>query len=200
VIASLRGVVQAVGADSCVLEVGGVGYLLQASARTLGSLQAGAPAFLLVETQVREDAITLFAFASGDEREWFSHLTSVQGVGGRLALAILSTLTADELARAIAAEDKAMVARANGVGPRLATRIISELKARGPALPALTGAAAPRPDGIGRDAVSALENLGFRPADAARAVEAAAAELGADTALAALVRAALRHANAGRTA
>ena len=116
-IASLKGVAQHVGPDHAVIEVGGVGYLVQSSSRTLGSLEPGAAIFLLVETQVREDAITLFGFAHAGERDWFRLLTSVQGVGGKVALAILGALSADELSRAITLDDKAMIARAQGVHP-----------------------------------------------------------------------------------
>lgn len=195
-IASLRGIATVVAGDHAVIEVGGVGYLVQASSRSLGALSVDAPAFLHIETQVREDAITLFGFAHVSERDWFRHLTTVQGVGGRVALAILSTLAPDELAQAIAGEDKAMLSRANGVGPRLATRIITELKARGPALPAVSGVAAPAAPATSaaRDAASALENLGFRPADAARAVGLAENELGAEAGVNDLIRIALRRA------
>jgi Holliday junction DNA helicase RuvA len=200
-IASVRGVVQALDGDGCVIETGGgVGYRLLASARTLARLETGAAGFLLVEMQVREDQITLFGFATPAERLWFAHLTSVQGVGGRVALAILSALSIEDLERAIAGDDKAMIARANGVGPRLATRIISELKTRAPALAAVGGARPALAGSHGRDAVSALENLGFRTIDATRAVDAAAGELGPDGELAALVRLALRKANEGRPA
>ncbi|MBS3962687.1 MAG: Holliday junction branch migration protein RuvA, partial [Sandarakinorhabdus sp.] len=129
-IASLKGIAQAIGADHAVIEVGGVGYLVQASGRTLGQIGAGAAIFLLVETQVREDAITLFGFGTPAERDWFRLLVSVQGVGGKVALAILGALAPEELSRAITFEDKAMIARAQGVGPRLAARITTELKGK----------------------------------------------------------------------
>jgi Holliday junction DNA helicase RuvA len=150
---------------------------------------------LFTELQVREDAMTLFAFGSASERDWFRLLTGVQGVGGRLALAILSTLAADELQRAVAAADKAMVTRAPGVGPKLAERIVRELKdkvggiALGPSSPAAVPAT-----GAANDAVSALTNLGFRPADASAAVAAANDELGDGASLDALVRLALKKA------
>lgn len=195
-IASLRGQVQALGAHDAVIDVGGVGYLVQASARTLGLLVASAPAFLLVETQVREDAITLFGFATDAERQWFRHLTGVQGVGGRVALAILSTLAPDDLARAITLEDKASIARANGVGPRLAARIVTELKGKVAPGVALGGAtmAAPAPQTPAADALSALANLGYRPADAARAVAEAQRDLGDDLPVATLIRESLKRA------
>lgn len=190
-IASLSGVVQAVGADHLVMDVRGVGYLVQASSRTLGRLAVGDAAFVHVETQVREESITLFGFAQLSEREWFRHLTSVQGVGGRVALAILSTLSPEELASAISREDKAMISRANGVGPRLAARIVTELKALGAVLVASPVSNAPA-GSAARDAASALENLGFRPADAARAVSLALAELGEGAKVNDLIRAGLR--------
>lgn len=197
-IASLKGLVQLVGADHAVIEVGGVGYLVQASSRTLGGLAPGEAMFLLVETQVREDAITLFGFGSAAERDWFRLLTSVQGVGGKVALAILGTLNPDELARAVTLDDKAMIARAQGVGPRLAARITTELK--GKAMPGLGAALAPVPAAMpaaatpAADAVAALEALGFRAAEAARAVAEAERDLGTELATPALVREALKRA------
>ncbi|MBK6299452.1 MAG: Holliday junction branch migration protein RuvA [Sphingomonadales bacterium] len=195
-IARLSGLLAESAADHAVIDVGGVGYLVQASTRTLSVLGAvGGQVMVFTEMQVREDAMTLFAFGSAGERDWFRLLTGVQGVGGKVALAILSTLDADELSRAVATEDKAMVARANGVGPKLAQRIVMELKdkvggvALGPAgaLPKAAGGAA-------SDAVSALANLGFRPAEAGAAVAAAEAELGTGATLDTLVRLALKKA------
>ena len=195
-IARLSGILAEIAADHAVLDVGGVGYLVQASARTLSAIgPVGGQVMLLTEMQVREDSMTLFGFGSAGERDWFRLLTGVQGVGGRVALSILSTLDAEELSRAVAGQDKAMIARANGVGPKLAQRIAMELKdkigavALGPAgsLPkAAAGAAA--------DAVSALANLGFKPAEAGAAVAAAEAELGESASLDALVRLALKKA------
>jgi len=196
-IASLTGRVQALGADHVVIEVGGVGYLVAASGRTLAALGAvGVEAMILTEMQVSDDAIRLFGFATAGERDWYRLLTGVQGVGGRVALAILSALTADELTQAIAREDKAMVARAQGVGPKLAQRIVNELKDKFGALgPVAAGAASPVPaKGAAADALSALANLGFKPAEASRAVAAAEEELGAAATLDALVRLALRKA------
>lgn len=203
-IASLKGVVQAVGADHAVIEVGGVGYLVQGSARMLGELQPGAAAFLLVETQVRADSITLYGFATDAERAWFRLLTDVQGVGGRLALAILGTLGIDELARAIARDDRAMIARAPGVGPRLAARLATELKGKvppGTAAGAGTGAGAGAGPGAplapatsAAEAVAALAALGFREAEALRAVAEAEREAGAPLETPALVREALKRA------
>ncbi|MBV8973191.1 MAG: Holliday junction branch migration protein RuvA [Sphingomonadaceae bacterium] len=198
-IAKLSGTVDSVAADSAVVDVNGVGYLVAASSRTLAGLNAGAAAVLHVETQVREDAIQLFGFATAAERDWFRLLLSVQGVGGRVALAILSVLTPDELQRAVAAKDTASIARANGVGPKLAARIANELKDKAGALPAGPGSAAPVvvAGGAAADALSALANLGFRPADANRAVAEAVAELGEDAAVGDLVRIALKRSARG---
>lgn len=194
-IARLKGVLDAVGADSAVIDVGGVGYLVAASARTLSGLVAGAEATLHIETQVREDAIQLFGFLSAQERDWFRLLLTVQGVGGRVALAILSVLAPPELHHAIAATDTASIARASGVGPKLAARIANELKDKTGSIAPAPGVAAPlpaRPGGAVADALSALANLGFRPLDASRAVAQAVAEAGDGAAVSELVRVALR--------
>ena len=195
-IARLTGILAETTADSAVLDVAGVGYLILASARTLDAIgPIGGTVMLLTEMQVREDSMTLFGFGSAGERESFRSLTSVQGVGGRVALAILSVLDPAELAAAVSRGDKAMVARANGVGPKLAMRIVNELagKLGNPALAATAGSPAPR-GGIAQDALSALANLGFKPADASAAVAAAVEELGDGATLDALVRLALRKA------
>jgi Holliday junction DNA helicase RuvA len=195
-IASLAGTVQMVAEDHAVVDVGGVGYLVQASSRTLSTLSCGERSFLLVETQVREAAITLFAFASEAERALFRLLSTVQGVGGRVALALLSTLTVEDLVRAITLEDRSMIARAPGVGPRLAARIATELKGKalpGPGISLATGAL-PAPTSAAAEAISALENLGFRSPEAARAVAQAQDELGTDVATATLIREALKRA------
>jgi Holliday junction DNA helicase RuvA len=195
-IARLTGTLIEVAADHAIVDVAGVGYLVQASARTLDALGGvGSNVILLTELQVREDGWTLFAFGSPGERETFRLLTSVQGVGGRVALAILSVLTPEELSGAVSRGDKAMVGRANGVGPKLAMRIVNELagKIGSPALAGAAGAPAPR-GGAAQDALSALANLGFKPAEASAAVAAAAEELGPDATLDALVRLALRKA------
>lgn len=196
-IARLSGALAEVAADHAVIDVAGVGYLVQASSRTLSAIgPVGGSVMIFTELQVREDSMTLFGFGSAAERDWFRLLTGVQGVGGRVALAILSALSADELQRAVTSGDKAMVARAQGVGPKLAERIVRELKdkvggiALGPGTPAATvpaGSAA-------HDAVSALTHLGFRPAEASAAVAAANDELGAGATLDALVRLALKKA------
>ena len=195
-IARLTGTLAEAAADHAVIDVAGVGYAVLASARTLDALgPIGGDVMLLTEMQVREDSMTLFAFGSAGEREAFRQLTSVQGVGGRVALAILSTLDPAELAAAVAQSDKAMVARANGVGPKLAMRIVNELagKMGSPALAGVAGSPAPR-GGAAQDALSALANLGFKPAEASAAVAAAVADLGDGATLDALVRLALRKA------
>ena len=193
-IARLAGTLAETTSDSAVIDVAGVGYLVHLSAKTLDALgPVGGQALILTELQVREDAWTLFGFGSPAERDAFRALTSIQGVGGRLALAILSVLSPDDLARAVAQEDKAMIGRANGVGPKLAARIANELQ--GKLGVASIGGAAPTPrGGAAADALSALGNLGFKPADASAAVNAAQDELGPDATLDALVRLALRKA------
>jgi len=201
-IARLSGVLAESAVDHAVIDVGGIGYLAQMSGRTLSALgPVGGQVMIFTEMQVREDAITLFGFGSAGERDWFRLLTSVQGVGGRVALAILSVLGPDELSRAVASGDKAMVARANGVGPKLAMRIVNELKDKVGGLvlgPAGTGAAvAVSAGGAAADALSALANLGFRPGEANAAVAAALDDLGEGATLDALVRLALRKAAKG---
>ncbi len=194
-IARLTGILAEAAGDHAVIDVGGVGYLVQLSGRTLAAIgSVGASVKILTDMQVREDAITLFGFGSIAERDWFRLLTQVQGVGGRVALSILTVLAPDELSRAVASGDKAMVARANGVGPKLALRIVTELKDKaGPALgPVPAGSAAK--GGTQADALSALANLGFRPQEASAAVSAAVDELGEGATLDALVRLALRKA------
>jgi len=195
-IARLTGTLAETSADGAVIDVGGVGYAVLASARTLDAIGAvGDEVMLLTEMQVREDSMTLFGFGTAGEREAFRALTSVQGVGGRVALAILSALGPDDLAQAVSSGDKAMIARANGVGPKLAARIANELQGKlgAPGLAGTAGAALPR-SGTAADAISALGNLGFKPAEASAAVNAAQDELGADAGLDALVRLALRKA------
>jgi holliday junction DNA helicase RuvA len=195
-IARLAGILDQVEEDGAIVDAGGVGYLAFCSARTLGRLpQAGAPVRLFVETHVREDHIHLYGFIDVAERDWFRRLTTVQGVGARLALAILSVLAPDQLSLAIFALDKAALARADGVGPRLAARIVNELRDKVSGLGAPpTPAAAPNEtaDGPAADAVSALVNLGYRRSEAYGAVAAAAQRLGAGAAAAALIRAGLQ--------
>ena len=179
-IAGLKGVIDGLGDDHAVIDVGGVCYLVFCSVRTMRALGAvGEAVKLLIETHVREDHIHLFGFASEEERRWFGLLQSVQGVGARLALGILSALSPDEIAAAIAARDRSSLTRASGVGTKLAARITNELKdkvadialAAAPVDPAQAGV----DGGPGRDAVSALVNLGYRPAEALAAVAVARA-------------------------
>ena len=194
-IARLKGLLDATAADSCVVDVNGVGYLVSASAKTLGALGGvGSAVVLHVETQVREDAIQLFGFLGEAERDSFRLLTTVQGVGGRVALAILSVLGPDELAHSIAAADTASIARANGVGPKLAARIANELKGKFGAVALGSAAALPvgSSHGVVADALAALAGLGFRPMDASRAVAEALAEVGEAAAVGELIRVALR--------
>jgi Holliday junction DNA helicase RuvA len=193
-IARLSGILAETSADTAVIDVGGVGYQGHCSGRTLDAVgPIGSEVLVLTELQVREDAWTLFGFGSQQERDAFRALTSIQGVGGRLALAILSVLSPDELARAVSQDDKAMIGRANGVGPKLAARIANELKGKLGVAGLGGGSPAPRA-GAAADALSALANLGFKPADASAAVNAAQDELGPDASLDALVRLALRKA------
>lgn len=182
-IGKLSGHIDSVGQDSMILDVGGVGYLVFASARTLDRLPpSGSPASLLIDTHVREDHIHLYGFSEAEEQSWFRHLSSVQGVGARMALAILSVLPPADLAQAIAAQDRAALTRANGVGPKIAGRIASELKdkaahvalaagnaaAARPAQPAPPGSAsaAGAAPALAEDAVSALVNLGYGRSEA----------------------------------
>jgi Holliday junction DNA helicase RuvA len=198
-IAKLAGIVDHSGADMAVIDVGGVGYLVFCSTRTLAGLPpAGAPARLLIETHVRDDHIHLYGFADVAERDWFRRLTTVQGVGPRLALALLSSASPEELARAIFAEDKGALTRADGVGARLATRIVSELRDK---LGGLAAAGAPpaggpptvpaNEPGAAADAVAALENLGVGRTEAQGAIAAAAHRLGREAAAEALIKAGL---------
>jgi Holliday junction DNA helicase RuvA len=195
-IARLSGTLAEAALDHAVIDVGGVGYLVLCSARTLSALgPVGGNVVLFTELQVREDAMTLFGFGSAAERDWFRLLTAVQGVGGKVALNILSALDPDALSRAVAGQDKAMVARANGVGPKLAERIVRELKDKAGAVAiGVAGAVPAAAGGVSADAVSALAGLGFKPGEAATAVAAAEAELGPGASLDALVRLALRRA------
>jgi Holliday junction DNA helicase RuvA len=194
-IAHLKGRLDSLGIDHAVIDVGGVGYLVGASSRTLAAIgPVGEAAMLHTEMLVAEDFIRLVGFATASERDWFRLLTGVQGVGARVALAILSALDPADLSRAIAAQDKAMVARANGVGPKLAERIVRELKDKIGAV-AIGGATPIAASSAGADAISAMLNLGFRPAEASAAVAAAEEELGSGATLDALVRLALRKAS-----
>jgi len=204
-IGKLSGLLDSIGENACMVDVGGVGYVVQCSARTLRGLpRPGEAVRLLIETQVREDAITLFGFLDGAEQRWFNRLQTVQGVGSRVALAILSALSPAEIAQAILAGDRASVTRADGVGPKLGARIVNELKDKVGALPELpgamaglaaaaasAGATAPAAGGAA-DAVSALVNLGYRRADAFTAVARAQRELGPDARVEALIRTGLK--------
>ena len=197
-IGKLKGRVDSVGEDELIVDVGGVGYVVAASARTLRSLPAMGEAVVLhIETQVREDAIRLFGFLTTAERDWFRLLQSVQGVGAKVALGILGTLPGDALASAIARQDKATMARAPGVGPKLAARLVLELKDKASAFGAGDFGApeGPAPAGLpkaGEDAVLALTGLGYARVQAAAAVSKALMAMGAETATAALIRAGLK--------
>ena len=196
-IAKLAGIVDSVGPDGAVIDVGGVGYLVFCSTRTLGLLPPpGAAARLHVETHVREDHIHLYGFIDTAERDWFRLLTTVQGVGARLALAILSAVAPDALTLAILSQDKAMLVRAEGVGPRLAGRIVNELRDKvggfGEKAPAIGGATVAVGNGAVAEAVSALENLKIGRAEAYGAITAAARRLGDGAAVEALITAGLQ--------
>jgi Holliday junction DNA helicase RuvA len=199
-IGALRGVVAAIGEDAALIDVGGVGYVVQAGSRTLARLSVGEATTLSIETHVREDAIKLFGFAGEEERGWFVHLQSVPSVGAKVALSILDALGPTELSDAVALQDKASLARANGVGPKLAARIVQELAGKAPARGFLAHApmASTKPvlvAGVGGargDAVSALVNLGIDQTTAARAVATAAKGLADEAPAPELIRAALK--------
>jgi Holliday junction DNA helicase RuvA len=199
-IGKLKGVVDSVEEEALILDVGGVGYLVSASARTLRALPAaGEPAELMIETHVREDAIRLYGFLSSGERDWFRLLQSVQGVGAKVALGILGALSAEALSAAIARQDKAMMARAPGVGPKLAARLVLELKDKAPALAAAGFAGpeagferAPKLGKAAEDAILALVGLGYAQPQAAAAVARISAELGPGAETGALIRAGLK--------
>lgn len=199
-IAKLKGLLDSTSIDHAIIDVGGVCYLVGASSRTLAALgPVGEAVTIHTEMLVAEDSIRLVGFARADERDWYRLLTHVQGVGSRVALAILSALEPHDLHRAVAAGDKAMISRANGVGPKLAQRIVNELKDKIGAAPGggpvPTGGVVPLPTGgHSADALSALQNLGFKPHEASIAVAAAEEELGDGASLDALVRLALRKA------
>lgn len=195
-IALLTGRIDQLTDSAVVIDVNGVGYLVQASTRTLAALpQPPATARLLIETHVREDAIQLYGFADPAEREWFRLLNTVQGVGAKVALSILSALAPRDLVGAIAAGDRASLTRAPGVGPRLAVRLLTELREKAGAMPATApGLAAPtaRGGGIAEDALSALINLGYRRPEAQPAVARVLERLGDDAALDAVIRESLK--------
>ena len=195
-IGKLTGRVDSISGQQLIIDVQGVGYVVNVSGRTLRQVGAiGDMASVLVETHVREDAINLFGFADALERDWFRLLTTVQGVGAKVALAILSALTPDQLSQAIAAQDKAAITRADGVGPKLGLRLVTELKDKviGTFAPTITnGVLAVEPSGGDvAGAISALMNLGYRRVEAFAAVTAARQKLGEDAKLDALIRASL---------
>ena len=198
-IAKLRGIIDTIGEDFCIVDVNGVGYLVFASAKTLGRLARGQEVALRIETVVREDSISLFGFYDAWEKEWFSTLTKVQGVGAKVCLSILSALSPNQLSQAIAAQDKTSFTRANGVGPKLAARIVTELKdkivtiplsaetndfAKGMDMDANEETAAYEDQlearaadpNLMEDAISALVNLGYQRLEAYRAVNKAMAD------------------------
>ena len=197
-IAKLTGTLDETGADWAVIDVAGVGYLVHCSAKTLSALgDKGASVTLFTDLQVSENDMRLLGFAEAAERDWFRLLTQVQGVGSKVGLAILSALSTAEVQQACAHGDAATIARANGVGPKLAGRIVNELKDKAGALTSSGGGAtmsATPAGGASADAVSALENLGFKPAVAARAVAAAQGELGDGASEGDLIRVALKKA------
>ena len=203
-IGQLRGRVEAIGETICIIDVGGVGYEVQASGRALRNMSLGAEVKLTIDTHVREDAIRLYGFASEVERTWFRTLQKLQGVGAKVALAILGVLGPQELANAIALGNWAAVEQTPGVGKKIAQRIVTELKDKAPAL-TVAGmdvpasgkpGAADQPAGgesnAAAEAISALSNLGYVPAQASQAVAAAMQELGAEAETAALIRRGLK--------
>lgn len=199
-IGSLQGVVSAVGEETALIEVGGVGYVVQSGARTLSRLTVGATVKLFIETHVREDAIRLFGFTGEEERAWFAHLQTIPGVGAKVALGILDAMPPEVLVDAIALQDKAAFARANGVGPKLAARLATELAAKQGPKGFISGAASGIPSKAGNaiingaraEAVSALVNLGIDQSSAARAVASASKQFDADAPAPELIRAALK--------
>jgi holliday junction DNA helicase RuvA len=199
-IGKLKGIIDSADEETIVLDVNGVGYLVSASARTLRALPAaGEPTELLIETYVREDAIRLYGFLTNAERDWFRLLQSVQGVGAKVALGILGALSAEALSAAVARQDKAMMARAPGVGPKLAARLVLELKDKAPALSGADFAhvetgfeRAPKLAKAAEDAILALVGLGYAQPQAAAAVARISAQLGPAAETAALVRAGLK--------
>jgi Holliday junction DNA helicase RuvA len=195
VIAKLTGKVEALEADRCVVDVGGVGYLVHASTRTLAALPTGAAASLLIETQVREDAIVLYGFFESAERDWFRLLTTVQGVGAKVALNILSALSPRDLVAAIQAGDRGSLTRAPGVGAKLAVRLLTELREKAGAMPVGIGFSPVLPAPVGgleADALSALVNLGYRRPEAQAVVVRIMERLGADAGLDAVIRDSLK--------
>ncbi|MGI9476856.1 MAG: Holliday junction branch migration protein RuvA [Hyphomicrobiaceae bacterium] len=201
-IGQLRGKVEAIGETICIIDVGGVGYEVQASGRALRTMSLGADVKLTIDTHVREDAIRLYGFASEVERTWFRTLQKLQGVGAKVALAILGVLSPQELANAIALGNWAAVEQTPGVGKKIAQRIVTELKDKAPALSVAgmdlptngkaAGAAEAGDTTAAAEAISALSNLGYVPAQASQAVAAAMQELGGDADTATLIRRGLK--------
>ena len=198
-IAKLKGLIDSFGDDWVIVDVNGVGYHVTCSTRTLSSLPlVGEVATVSIETYVREDQLRLFGFASELERDWFRILMTVQGVGAKVALAILSTLSPSELASAIAMQDKATIARTSGVGPKMATRIVTELKDKAPAFSLADSGLAALGDDVqvggsaAADAVSALVNLGYQQARAGTAIAKGVQELGGEATTEALIRVGLK--------
>ena len=195
VIARLKGIIESIGDSNCVIDVNGVGYLVFCSSRTLAALDQGGAVSMLTEMQVREDSITLYGFGTAAEREWFRLLNTVQGVGAKVALGILSALSPDQLIAAISSSDKAALSRAPGVGPKLAIRLVTELREKAGAMPGGGAAALPPPTALRHhvaDALSALENLGYRRAEAEAALAKGIEAHGEDAALDVLIRAGLK--------
>ena len=199
-IGRLKGVIAATGEGQALIDVSGVGYLVHAGSRTLSKLSIGEAAELFVETQMSESAIRLFAFVSGEERAWFARLQDAPGVGAKIALAILDTLTLPQLMDAIALGDTTAISRANGVGKKLAERIVTEFKGKPPPMGLFASSftassTTPQPvaaTGARAAAISALVNLGYNSSDASRAVAQAARDAGEDAKESALIRAALK--------
>jgi holliday junction DNA helicase RuvA len=200
-IGKLKGIVDSFGDDWVLIDCGGVCYEVFCSGRTLQALpRVGEASVVFIETIVREDLIRLYGFASEAEKSWFNLLTTVQGVGSRVALSILSIMSPSELSSAVALQDKAMVGRANGVGPKLAVRIVTELKGKVPAIGAVDAGTLGLQTALGEgvasssvaDAVSALTNLGYSSAQASSAVARVVAKEGEDTATEKLIRLGLR--------
>jgi Holliday junction DNA helicase RuvA len=196
-IGKLSGLVDSIAEDHCILDVNGVGYLVHCPSSTLSRLTVGAPMSLMIETKVSEDAIRLYGFSGAEEREWFRLLQTVQNVGARVALNVLSALSSRELQRALALSDKATIGKANGVGPKLALRIVTELKDKAPSM-MLRGAEeegfapiALAPRGPEADAVAALVKLGYSSSQAAESVARTARDLG-EAPADALIRESLR--------
>ncbi|HEX2582307.1 MAG TPA: Holliday junction branch migration protein RuvA [Dongiaceae bacterium] len=189
-IGRLRGIVEDISDEGCILDVNGVGYALSVGAKTLQDTMRGSEQVFFVETLVRENDIRLIGFRTAGEQGWFRRLLTVQGVGAKVALAILGTLSPEELAQAVAGQDKGMVARANGVGAKLAARIVAELKDKIPAGDFSVAVPVREVPSANRDALAAMIGLGFKPAEAERALARVSAET--DGTVEALVKAGLR--------